>query len=840
MPLFKDGPASRLFHPLAFAGSVDSCRLPAGLVSKEMAEAAGKSPAGDCVMHGIPFRVRRVAVVAGAPIVLRFRPRLAPWLVFLHTSDTRPLDWGPDGFIRSSMGYGRLGEHAADYVVRFADGTERVLPVRRRYEVGAFRHPWGEQCFLATTAGKMHAVRAHHEQTTGGWGWSQTRVTTGDSGEFGTYLMAWKNPRPRVPVTGLRLVPVKGAVVLYAVSAGTVESHPLRWDRRRKMVWRMAPGAKFEPGLDAQGNHAGIQLDLGTVISAGPRRLYPNTDWEESLGRSSAPESDREILVEYAAHPEARFHFKGGRIVSVTSGRSADIEVVPPARQRVELKVVDRASGRPVAVKLHVHGAAGEYLAPVDRHKIPNDAWFEDYSADVIHDGGLAATYISGETTLDLPRGAVFLEICRGFEVRPRRLRVRVGPGTRKITVTLDKVLKWREKGWVTADTHVHFLSPVTGLLEGAAEGLNVINLLASQWGELMTNAGDFDGRTTWGSKEAGGDGEHLVRVGTENRQQVLGHISLLGYRGRIIAPMTTAGPDESALGDPVEALLSEWAERCRKQGGLVVLPHFPNPRAEGAAAVVLGRVDGVEMTSWQNLYGGIDPYSLSDWYRYLNCGYLVAAVGGTDKMAASTAAGTVRTYAKLRPGQEFTYEAWVAAVRRAETFVTYGPLVDFSVDGRPPGARVNLTGTGGTLAVEWKVQSVVTPMTRVELVVNGEIRESREVGPESGAGTFRLRADRSCWAALLVRGRYRGKSEIIAAHTSPVMVSVAGTPFLAAADADTILEQISGSLAFLDTIGTRAENREYRRMRRLLVSAHKSLHNRLHARGVFHHHPHR
>jgi hypothetical protein len=44
---------------------------------------------------------------------------------------------------------------------------------------------------------------------------------------------------------------------------------------------------------------------------------------------------------------------------------------------------------------------------------------------------------------------------------------------------------------------------------------VNVVNLLASQWGELMTNVGDFDGKTIWGSKEAGGDGEHLVRVGT-------------------------------------------------------------------------------------------------------------------------------------------------------------------------------------------------------------------------------------------------------------------------------------------------------------------------------------
>ena len=203
----------------------------------------------------------------------------------------------------------------------------------------------------------------------------------------------------------------------------------------------------------------------------------------------------------------------------------------------------------------------------------------------------------------------------------------------------------------MTADTHVHFLSPHSAHLEGAGEGVNVVNLLASQWGELMTNVGDFDGRTTYGSREAGGDGEYLVRVGTENRQHVLGHISLLGYNGPIIAPMTTGGPDESALGDPVEILLTEWARQCRKQGGIVVLPHFPHPRAEHAAAIVSGEIDGVEMTSWDNLYGGIDPYSLSDWYRYLNCGYFVAAVGGTDKMAATTAVGAVRTYAKLPAG---------------------------------------------------------------------------------------------------------------------------------------------------------------------------------------------
>ena len=284
---------------------------------------------------------------------------------------------------------------------------------------------------------------------------------------------------------------------------------------------------------------------------------------------------------------------------------------------------MEKDSSKPVAVKLHVHGESDEYLAPVDRHRIPNSRWFEDYAPEFQHLGRHRCVYISGETVIDLPLGDIYLEVSKGFEIKPVRKVVKVGPDTDVIEIPLEKILHWREEGWVTADTHVHFLSPATAMLEGAAEGVNVVNLLASQWGELMTNVGDFDGKSTFGSKEAGGDGEWLVRVGTENRQHVLGHISLLGYRGNIIAPMCAGGANEAALGDPVNALMMEWAEQCRKQGGVVVLPHFPNPRAEHAADIIGGVIDAIELTSWAQLYHGIDPYSLSDYYRYLNCGFV-------------------------------------------------------------------------------------------------------------------------------------------------------------------------------------------------------------------------
>ena len=169
----------------------------------------------------------------------------------------------------------------------------------------------------------------------------------------------------------------------------------------------------------------------------------------------------------------------------------------------MRIRVREKASGKPVPVKLHLHGESGEYLPPVDRHRQPNGGWFEDYAPEFQNQGRHYCTYIPGETMVDLPLGNVYLEVSKGFEIRPIRKTIRVERSTEIIDLSIEKLLPWRERGWVTADTHVHFLSPATAQLEGSGEGVNVVNLLASQWGELMTNVGDFDGKTTFGSKEA-------------------------------------------------------------------------------------------------------------------------------------------------------------------------------------------------------------------------------------------------------------------------------------------------------------------------------------------------
>ena len=128
-------------------------------------------------------------------------------------------------------------------------------------------------------------------------------------------------------------------------------------------------------------------------------------------------------------------------------------------------------------------------------------------------------------------------------------------------------------------------------------------------------------------------------------------------------------------------------------------------------------------------------------------------------------------------------------------------------------------------------------PMTQVDLVVNGEIRERRAVDSAKDQGHWPVRVDRSSWIAILVRGHYPGKPEVIAAHSSPVMVRVEGSEFFAAADAVTMLEQIEGALAYIETVGTRADTTRYKQMRMTLMASHRKLHQRLHESGHDHHH---
>ena len=157
---------------------------------------------------------------------------------------------------------------------------------------------------------------------------------------------------------------------------------------------------------------------------------------------------------------------------------------------------------------------------------------------------------------------------------------------------------------YFSGDTHVHFLSTQGAHTEAQGEDLGVVNLLLSQWGHLFTNTEEFIGRPT-----VSADGRSIVYATQENRQHLLGHLTLLGLKEQV-APWCSDGPGEAELGGNMEVTLSHWADACHAQGGTVVLPHIPNPNCEPATLIATGRVDAVEYLT-NAMYGHLSTTAI-------------------------------------------------------------------------------------------------------------------------------------------------------------------------------------------------------------------------------------
>lgn len=818
-------------------------------------------------MRGMPFvfgaaERPNVILLDAEDVSVELDDVLARYFVFIHVVEEAADMSQVRAVHQEGHGY-KLGDSVSEYALVYADGSSASTPILRRFAIQQARCSWGSVPFACVPAAEDRAGPVMDEMIASGavvdpaWALNPTRVAASsllsmlgpDSGLLWVYALV--NPKPEMPVRSVLLRPRGERSAVYALSFTDVVDHPLRPGVRRKLRLRLPDGLSLNGSgeLDAEA----IGVDLGVVISARAALDYDADRWLGPDGVVKPQRSDRDVIVEYAAHSQARL-FLGNEVHEVASTGPA-IRVVPPADRRVHLRFLDAETRSRIPVRLHMHGEAGEYLPPRGHHRKVTRQVYDDHYAEFVN-GDNQYAYVDGECVADLPLGTVYVEITRGYEIAPVRTSVHVEPDTAELVFELERVLRWRERGWVTADTHVHFLSPQTALLEGRAEDVNVVNLLASQWGELFSNVGDFDGTTTFGGTGPDGSGEFLVRVGSENRMHVLGHISLLGYKGPLIHPLCTGGPDESALGDPLEVTMAEWAQRCLDQGGLVVMPHAPTPQLERAADMVLGLVNAVELmnynplepgTSWRTDWRGVadaapapalSGYGLADWYRYLNLGYHVPLVGGSDKMSAEGLLGGIRTYAQLGE-RELSYENWMEAIRAGNTFVTIGPLVELAVEGVAPGGRLRLPAGGGTVQVEWRVESLRLPVDAVEIVVGG-LTESRDElgGTFEASGRAALRIGSSTWIAVRVRGTYHQNRDDIAAHTSVVQVIVDGSELFSEADSVAVLDQIQGAIAYVDTVAPRADVRRFRELRATLEVAYNRLHQRMHAAGLYHRHP--
>ncbi|MCY4113368.1 MAG: CehA/McbA family metallohydrolase [Chloroflexi bacterium] len=824
------------------------CNADAGLIGDEGREWLGRRD-----VRGLPFDIGD----AEASQVALFGPdghseprrieigRAALTVTFAHSLASSRL---PEGDLP--------GDTVAVYRVHFADGETHDIPIRERFEIGVTAHSTdmfrvGAPFLALPQADPPAAPRDVVERD--GMGRVLTDVGTPPLPAFS--LFPWRNPHPDVEIASVEVRPTERDVVLCGICVGTVDEDPLRADARRAVVVELPQPEDAERPFAVE-----VAVDRGTATHAHPLPRDPDAflasdtaGWGEPKNPGSSP-----AYSEIAATPSAtvRVELEGEELGRVRFGElTAKGELTPSdrltvrasesGRAWVHTRVVDAATGRPVPCRIHFRSPEGVPYQPHGHHSHLNaehDTWHVDVGGDLRMDQATYA-YIDGRCQGWLPTGRVLVDVARGFEYEPLRAAIDINPGQRELELRLDRWTDMNAQGWYSGDTHVHFLSGDGANVEAAGEDLNVVNVLQSQWGSLFTNTEDFIGRP-----RVSNDGRTIVYVSQENRQHFLGHLTLLGLTDPVM-PWCSDGPTEAEPGGSMETTLSHWADACHAQGGTVVIPHLPFPNGEPAALIATGRADAVEMLTQ-------GPFAHIEYYRYLNGGYRLPLVGGTDKMSSEVPVGLYRTYVRLPSDQPFSYESWCANMAAGRTFLSGGPIISLRVEGHEPGDTLHLDSNGGSVTVEASVESIL-PVHSLQIVREGQV--VAEAQASGGARQLRLSETLEVAAPSWLAARCGGPSYFDApehhdgwhrqrfAHTSPVYVADGDAEWSMWSDATAqyMLTLIDGSLDYIRHRSTQypAGHASHHHgevdhgafLERPFHEAREAIHRRMHALGIPH-----
>ena len=763
----------------------------------------------------------------------------ANYLIFAHTLlESRLHDGEPIGYV------------GANYSFQFAGGDTIQVPIRERFEVAVVPTAWGQRAFLAEPDVQDHLV-PRYEGPWDAMGRRQSEAMQAFPDDY--YLWAWENPHPEKTIESVTIQPTGRKFFVAAITLSHLEEFPFFRTGKQEVKITLPQPADADQPFDLE-----VEVDRGVAtyphaLPEKPAGDFINDDfkgWGETQNPKASP-----AYVEIAAIPSATVTVSNsGETLGETNWGDvqnrgivetprAQLELVDRGRNWVHVTVLDDETGRPIPCRTHFRSPEGVPYQPHGYHNHVNrnlDTWHTDIGGD-LRLGQITYAYIDGQCQGWLPRGEVVVDVARGFEYEPLRTTINIDPGQRELTLRLKRWTNMNANGWFSGDSHVHFLGAQGAHREAQGEDLNVVNLLQSQWGHLFTNTEDFTGHPTITN-----DGNTIVYCSQENRQHILGHLILWGLKEPVY-PWCSDGPGEAELGGTLEEMMSYWADATRSQGGTVVIPHLPTPNGEPPALIATERADVIEMLRH-------DTYPHIEYYRYLNCGYRLPLVGGTDKMSSDVPVGLYRTYAYIPEGETFNYENWCTAVRAGRTFLSGGPMINFSVNGVQIGDTLNLPGGGGTVQIEATAESIF-PIHTLQIVQQGQVVASTDDADGSRRLELNtsLKVDGHTWLAARCGGpnytavpHHDGWGRGMFAHTSPIYIAAGGDWQLF--DEETaryMLTLIEGGLSYIRQTAAHypagtithhhgeADHMNY--LERPFREARAAIHQRMHQLGIAH-----
>jgi TolB protein len=460
---------------------------------------------------------------------------------------------------------------------------------------------------------------------------------------------------------------------------------------------------------------------------------------------------------------------------------------------RAHVRLLDEM-GRPTSARLYVRAADSKaycppgsplYFFPVDPGEDPQGFFIAD-----------------GDDTFPVPAGRLRLVARKGVEYRVVERAVDIAAGdTAEIAITLERWTNWTQRGWYSGENHFHanyngyyYQRPPQSLGWLKAEDLNVANMLVAN----STGAFVHDKEFFRGAPDPLSGDRYILSWGQEYRNSnPYGHMCFLNVKKQIQPSYTSVPGSRSPYDFPLNTMA---ALEAHKQGALVDYTH---PLADGyndvfdntygakelPIAAALGAVDFIDILPW-----GEQAYEL--WYSTLNCGFKIVPGAGTDTFTnyrgITRLPGAARQYVETGPGLD--WNRWLDRYRQGRTFVTNAPLLTFTVNGQPIGSVIRIPEGSRYLARLVADATADIPLTRVELIQNGRVVESRTA--QAGARAIRIEkeiaVEGSCWFAVRVLGEpTRGGPGLSRAHSGAIYVDAGGKPTLVREDLELMVRMI-------------------------------------------------
>lgn len=382
--------------------------------------------------------------------------------------------------------------------------------------------------------------------------------------------------------------------------------------------------------------------------------------------------------------------------------------------------------------------------------------------------------------TITVPAAKLQIEALRGIQFERAATAIdTTADDAYELTLQLTRFHDAKQKGWRNGNTHLHIMDrsriEAERYLREVPEGDGLELVYLSHLRRIPDETRYISNEIVEQSLQDNvldtlSADNVLLRPGEEHRHNFsrggegYGHVMLLDIV-KLIRPVSI-GPGIMREGTD-GTTLQQGIQEAHRDGATVVWCH----NALGFEDIpnwMGGHLDA------QNIYDGGNSGSYdASFYRYLNLGMRIPFSTGTDWFIEDFN----RVYVPLR--KKLTSDAWLQQLRDGRSFITNGPLLEFTVDGKQIGDTLQLSE-----AEERPVAARATGRVnfgRLELIRNGEVVATAEAVPVNGHYEAVLKTtillNEPGWLAIrtALDAPKNAFDRTVFSHTSPVYVDFNG-----------------------------------------------------------------